>query len=169
LIPFQDVDHTLMVGTGVPAGASDIGLLNARWYLIEKMPVDEPAEETRDFVGETRISVVPDLVRKEALAAVIAVAVLMVLSAVADAPIEGPADIAGIPAERVKAPWVFVGIQLLLRHFPTDLAGIVIPVSAVAVLASIPYLPKRAAVVTAGLFCIDVVAAAVLTLWGYFG
>lgn len=117
-----------------------------------------------------RVDSVPHLVRKETLAALVSLVVLFVLSAVSDAPLVGPADPAGVPAEGVKAPWIFVGIQQLLRYFSPLLAGIVIPLLGLALIAALPYAPAFAArrrlvmnIVFYGLLC----AALALTVWGY--
>ena len=58
----------------------------------------------------------PDLVRKEGLAVLISFAALCLLAGLIDAPLDGPADTGGIPSDDVKAPWIFVGIQFMLRH-----------------------------------------------------
>ncbi len=113
-----------------------------------------------------KIPTVPQLVRVEAFAALAAGAFVCVLAAVLDAPLEGPADAGGIPAHSVKAPWIFLGVQQLLRFLPTVWAGIVLPFVALAGLAAIPLIPadkRRLAVVW--FFAIILVSSA-LTLWG---
>jgi quinol-cytochrome oxidoreductase complex cytochrome b subunit len=119
---------------------------------------------------ETRKTVpsVPDLLRKEVLAAVVTLALLVILSAALDAPLQGPADVSGIPPEHVKAPWIFVGIQQMLRYLPATVAGVVIPVAAVLASVLLPFLfaRKRALVVAivSGLW----IVLGIVTLWGYF-
>lgn len=110
----------------------------------------------------------PNLVRKEALAALLALALLAILSAVCDAPVSGPADPAGIPSTDVKAPWIFIGIQQTLRYLPPLFAGIILPFVAILAIALIPIMHGKQRK-SAGLvfFCI-VLASVVLTLWGYF-
>jgi quinol-cytochrome oxidoreductase complex cytochrome b subunit len=121
----------------------------------------EPSNQTR------RIRSVPDLVRKEGLAALIALAAVGLLSVLTDAPIEGPADPSGLATEHVKAPWIFVGIQQMLRYLPPILAGIAIPVGVLLALALLPY-AYRKRILTRVLFWGIVAAVVILTVWGYF-
>jgi len=109
---------------------------------------------------------VPDLLRKEGLAALIALAAVGLLSALVDAPIEGPADASGLAAEHVKAPWIFVGIQQMLRFLPPIVAGVAIPLGILLALALIPYAYGKPALIRVAFFG---VAATVifLTVWGY--
>ena len=97
---------------------------------------------------------VPDLLRKEVLAAVLSISAVALLSAWLDAHLQGPADIAGIPPEHVKAPWIFVGIQQMLRWWPPWLAGVLLPAAALVTLAVIPVLPRHgfSAVIATGVF-----------------
>ncbi len=105
--------------------------------------------------------------RKEGLAALIALAAVGLLSVLADAPIEGPADPSGLAAEHVKAPWIFVGIQQMLRYLPPILAGIAIPAGVLLALALIPYAYGNR-VFTRIVFWGIAGAVVVLTVWGYF-
>jgi len=86
-----------------------------------------------------------------------------------DAPIEAPADPQGIPASHVKAPWIFVGIQQMLRWWPPWLAGVAVPLAALVVLAGIPFLPRsgKVRIVATGVFVLLVALACMLTIWGY--
>ena len=113
-----------------------------------------------------RIRSVPDLLRKEGLAALIALAAVGLLSALVDAPLDGPADPSGLAAEHVKAPWIFVGIQQMLRYFPPILAGIAIPLGVLLALALVPYAyGKRTP--TRVVFFGAAATVVVLTVWGY--
>ncbi|MBM3301143.1 MAG: hypothetical protein FJY85_14450 [Deltaproteobacteria bacterium] len=109
---------------------------------------------------------VPTLVRKEILAAVTAICAVFLLSAVLNAPLAGPADPAGIPLEHVKAPWIFVGIQQMLRFLPPFTAGVLLPFLALLVTASLPFVPLGRALVRGALFGIAL-ACLILTVWGY--
>lgn len=113
-----------------------------------------------------RIKSVPNLVRKEALVALIAVAVVCLLSALVEAPLQGPADAEGLASFDVKAPWIFVGIQQILKFLPPLLAGVLLPVAAMLVLAAIPFLPVRATLRWV-IFIGVALAAVALTIWGY--
>jgi len=115
-----------------------------------------------------KIKSVPDLLRKEALAAVLVLALALLVSAVFDAPIEGPADPAGLPDENVKAPWIFVGIQQLLRYLHPLAAGVLFPLAAVVALCLVPLLSRYARRTAAVIFAGIVFGFLILTIWGYF-
>ncbi|WP_157212202.1 hypothetical protein [Desulfomonile tiedjei] len=117
---------------------------------------------------KNRIKSFPLLVRKEMLAALLAFAVLGIVSALWDAPLSVPADPSGIPEQDVKAPWIFVGIQQMLRYFPPFVAGILLPLAATAALAAIPYLLPRQPLLISIIFGATVILLTALTLWGYF-
>jgi quinol-cytochrome oxidoreductase complex cytochrome b subunit len=114
----------------------------------------------------TRIRAVPDLIRKEALAAVIAFAVVCLLSAVFNAPIHGPAHPEGLSAAGVKAPWIFVGIQQILKFLPPLPAGVLIPLAAGLLIALVPFLPRTRAI-RFSVFLGVVLGGLVMTIWGY--
>lgn len=117
--------------------------------------------------GQTRrIRSVPDLLRKEGLASLIALAAVGLLSALVDAPLEGPADPSGLAAEHVKAPWIFVGIQQMLRYFPPILAGIVLPLGVLIALALAPYAYGKRTLTRVVFFGVSA-AVIILTVWGY--
>lgn len=108
----------------------------------------------------------PDLLRKEGLAALISLAAVALISALADAPIEGPADPSGLAVEHVKAPWIFVGIQQTLRYLPPMLAGIAIPLGVLFALALIPYAYGKQTL-TRLVFLGIAATVIILTVWGY--
>jgi hypothetical protein len=114
-----------------------------------------------------KIRSVPDLVKKEVLAAIIALAALALLSATFDAPVGGPSDASGAPEEHVKAPWIFVGIQQLLRYLPGGIAGVALPLAALALMAAIPFLPRERKLVTSLIFFAIALALIGFTAWGY--
>ena len=81
--------------------------------------------------------------RNEAIAVVSAITAVLLISAVSDAPIGGPADSSGIPVENVKAPWIFLGIQQMLRYFPAVIGGVIIPLAGLLMLTSIPFVSTK--------------------------
>ena len=85
-----------------------------------------------------RVKTVPDLVAKELIALLSACSILILVSTFLDAPLGGPADPNALPMENVKAPWIFVGIQQMLRFLPPWLAGIFIPFMAILLLSGPP-------------------------------
>jgi len=118
-------------------------------------------------VSIPKIKGVPDLIHKEAVAAFVALAMISVIAAVSDAPIQGPAELYGIPGTHIKAPWIFAGIQQMLRWFAAPLAGIVIPGATLVLCAFLPIIPVRRQLFTATFFFILGLTIS-LTLWGCF-
>lgn len=86
-----------------------------------------------------KIRSIPDLVYKEGLAALLAVSVVVVFSALLDAPIQGPPDPTASASPNIKAPWIFIGIQLMLKFIDPLWAGVLIPFFVLLVLASMPF------------------------------
>ncbi|MEW6351660.1 MAG: hypothetical protein AB1646_21640 [Thermodesulfobacteriota bacterium] len=116
-----------------------------------------------------RLGAVPHLVAKEGLAMLLSLVAIGLLAALGDAPTDGPADPEGIPPEFVKAPWIFVGIQVMLRDLPAVLGGIVLPLAALSLVALIPWFPQRtllARIAGTATFLGLCVGAGALTLWG---
>ena len=79
------------------------------------------------------------LLRKEGLC------LLVVLAVLGLAAVFYPlAPVGTSQGEEVAAPWVFLGLQELLRRLPARLAGLVLPALALALLALLPWLAGRA-------------------------
>jgi hypothetical protein len=83
----------------------------------------------------------PYLVVLEALVALGTILFLLVLSAVANAPLKEIAnpDVTENPA---KAAWYFVSLQEMLLHMSPLLAGIIIPGALILVLLAVPYIDR---------------------------
>ena len=79
-----------------------------------------------------------ELVRREALAALIATIILLTLSLLFPPSIGPTGDFTRLPAE-AQAPWFFSWVQELLRLGDPFLMGIVIPLTLLGLLALIPY------------------------------
>jgi quinol-cytochrome oxidoreductase complex cytochrome b subunit len=116
------------------------------------------------------------LVRTELTAALLALAGLIGLSLVADAPLGGPADPTALVTEP-KAPWFFLWVQELLRVASPLLAGILTPLTILLVLGILPYALDRSKAgvgqwfnrpgrVAQVVFLIVAIAIALLTLRG---
>lgn len=109
-----------------------------------------------------------ELVRKEALAALILLVLASLLSAVADAPLEGPADPAAIPGGTIKAPWIFCGIQQMLHFISPVFAGFLLPLAALVLLGLIPFAQKISRLAAFVIFLSILSISILLTVWGYF-
>src|SRR6266571_573163 len=97
--------------------------------MAERRPRRERDEE---------VLVWPDLVFVEFIAALLFTVTLVVLSAVANAPLQARADPNHTPNPS-KAPWYFLNLQELLLHMDPALAGVIVPTIALIALGAIPY------------------------------
>jgi quinol-cytochrome oxidoreductase complex cytochrome b subunit len=93
--------------------------------------------ETKDDIK--MVPVMPNLVFKEFIVALVLMAVLSVFAALFDAPLLEKANPA-YSMNPTKAPWYFAGVQELLMHFHPFFAAFIIPLSVAVFLAWIPFL-----------------------------
>jgi hypothetical protein len=98
---------------------------------MEKKQINEIEDEKK--------TVVPHLVYRELVCALLALIIILIFSLTFDAPLEGRANPAITP-NPAKAPWFFLPVQELLVYFDPWLAGIVIPFIFVLALITLPYL-----------------------------
>jgi hypothetical protein len=112
-----------------------------------------------------KIRTTPDLVRKELTALLAGCAILILFSASFDAPMGGAANPGGIPDESVKAPWIFVGIQQMLKTLSPELAGLIIPLVTLLIVSMIPFLNMRRKLELI-FFALILGTACLLTFWG---
>jgi len=124
------------------------------WRIRKAGGLVIPRPPESDMVrNPVRVPVMPNLLLRELVMALVVIAAVMVLSVFLDAPLEDPAN-PGLSPNPTKAPWYFAGIQELLLHFHPLFAVLVIPSIVLAALASLPYLKYDAG--TAGIwFCSD--------------
>ena len=83
-----------------------------------------------------------ELVRREAIAALLAGALLLALALLAPPSLGPRAEFVDLPPD-ASAPWFFLWVQQLLRLGDPFLMGVVIPAGVVLVLALIPYAVDR--------------------------
>ncbi len=86
-----------------------------------------------------------ELVNREILAMLYAGAILVVLAALADAPIAPPITETHALTEQVRAPWFFLWIQELLHFGSPFWFGVFIPLVILGCVAGIPYTFKKTA------------------------
>jgi len=94
-----------------------------------------PQVRTQD---DTRVMTYPGALSRFMIALEVAFLLLVWVSLIANAPLEGIADPMHTP-NPAKAPWYFLGLQELLHYFPPVVAGVLIPGLVVAALVVIPY------------------------------
>jgi quinol-cytochrome oxidoreductase complex cytochrome b subunit len=94
-----------------------------------------PQVRTQD---ETRVMTYPGALSRFLIALEVAFLLLVWVSLIGNAPLEGIADPMHTP-NPAKAPWYFLGLQELLHYFPPVVAGVLIPGVVVAALVVIPY------------------------------
>ena len=87
---------------------------------------------------QPRVMTHPAALGRFLVALEIAFLLLVWISLVANAPLEGMADPMHTP-NPAKAPWYFLGLQELLHYFPPMVAGVLIPGLVVMALIVIPY------------------------------
>jgi len=98
--------------------------------VIPRSPAEEPDE--KPIMAPAH----PDLLLREASVALAAIAGVLALSLLFDAPMGQPAN-PGLSPNPAKAPWYFAGIQELLMHFHPSFALLI----AVALMFGAFYLP----------------------------
>ncbi len=114
------------------------GIVYHLWRLRKDGGISRPLlpnGEPRAFVSRD------ELFLTEFVTAALVTAGLIFLSLIFPAPI-GRAASTNAEVE-VRAPWIFLWAQNLLRHFPALWAGIVAPALALILLASVPFIDRR--------------------------
>lgn len=101
-------------------------------FILRRTSPQVRAEE------DTRVMTYPGALARFLIALEVAFLVLVWVSLIANAPLEGIADPMHTP-NPAKAPWYFLGLQELLHYFPPVVAGVLIPGLVVAALVVIPY------------------------------
>ncbi len=85
------------------------------------------------------VPVMPNLVFREFIVALVLIAVLFTFAALFNAPLLEKANPA-YSLNPTKAPWYFAGVQELLMHFHPFFAAFVLPISVITFLAWTPFL-----------------------------
>jgi len=87
---------------------------------------------------EEQLQTYPEGLFRAAVAIEILAVVLVFISLLFNAPLEGIADPSHTP-NPAKAPWYFLGLQEMLHYFPPVVAGVLVPTLVVIALVVIPY------------------------------
>jgi len=87
---------------------------------------------------EETVQTFPEAFFRIAIAVEVLAIVLVWISLLFNAPLEGIADPSHTP-NPAKAPWYFLGLQEMLHYFPPVVAGVLMPTLVVIALIVIPY------------------------------
>jgi len=87
---------------------------------------------------EDQIQTFPEVLFRAAVVIQVLAVVLVWISLMFNAPLEGLADPSHTP-NPAKAPWYFLGLQEMLHYFPPVVAGVLVPGLVVMALIVIPY------------------------------
>jgi quinol-cytochrome oxidoreductase complex cytochrome b subunit len=111
--------------------------------VIPRTPDEDP-----EISGEAAPGI-PNLILREVVTALVLIALILMISALFNAPLEGKAN-PGLSPNPTKAPWYFMGFQEILLHLHPFMALFLIPVLMLLALVSIPYVQYPSS--TAGLW-----------------
>ncbi|HET9406268.1 MAG TPA: hypothetical protein VFO39_03460 [Candidatus Sulfotelmatobacter sp.] len=87
---------------------------------------------------EDQIQTFPEVLFRAVVAIEVLAVLLVWISLIFNAPLEGLADPSHTP-NPAKAPWYFLGLQEMLHYFPPVVAGVLVPGLVVMALIVIPY------------------------------
>jgi len=107
------------------------------WRIRKAGGLVTPVQKKGKKTGQ-RIAVVPDLMLRELVVALAAVAFVLIFSILFDAPLDMKAN-PGLSPNPAKAPWFFIGLQEMLLHIHPALSVMVVPVILLGMLALVPY------------------------------
>jgi quinol-cytochrome oxidoreductase complex cytochrome b subunit len=125
-----------VIGLTLIAG---FGIVYHLWRLRKDGGISRPSLEN----GGTPAFVSRDtLLFREFIAVALLTAALLFLATFFPAPL-GPAANPSPGTSEVRAPWIFLWVQNLLRAIPSLWAGIIIPLAVLGLLALVPFLDRR--------------------------
>ena len=111
---------------------------DARATPVRVVVVQGDERPAVDVDDEPVVMTFPHLIVRELIAFFALSLVLVVVSLVADAPLEEIADATRTP-NPAKAPWYFLGLQELLHYYPPLVSGVLLPALLIVALIVIPY------------------------------
>jgi quinol-cytochrome oxidoreductase complex cytochrome b subunit len=113
-----------------------IALMAYHFWRIRRAGGVIVAEKDREsLMTDTR----PNLVCREAMAAMVLIAIILLISSLFDAPLRERANPSFSP-NPAKAPWYFMGLQELLIHFHPFFAIVVFPLTVIIAGCRLPYM-----------------------------
>ena len=118
-----------------------ITLMPFHFWRVRKaggLVIPRKPEEDLNFQGE-KVPVIPNLMLRETVVALVLMAFILWFSVFIDAPLGDQAN-PGLSPNPTKAPWYFMGFQEILLHFHPLIALCFIPLLIIIALVSIPYI-----------------------------
>jgi menaquinol-cytochrome c reductase cytochrome b/c subunit len=112
---------------------------DARKVPVRVVVVQGDERPAVDASDEPMVMTMPHLVVRELIAFLALSLILILLSLVANAPLEEIADPTRTP-NPAKAPWYFLGLQELLHYYPPLVSGVLLPGLLIVALVVIPYM-----------------------------
>jgi quinol-cytochrome oxidoreductase complex cytochrome b subunit len=111
------------------------------FWLVRKVGgvILPPGVGDRASPRGTLVPTSPHLTQREWAAALVVVAVVLLASALWDAPLLAPAN-PGMSPNPAKAPWYFMGVQELLVHFHPAFGAVAVPLLGAGLLLALPVL-----------------------------
>ncbi len=120
-------------------GLSLVFIFIGVWHLFRVRRDGGIAIPPPEFRSDLRRITRFELVRREALAALLCSAGLIILSLVLPAPIGSPIQESTITMADGSAPWFFIWVQQLLRLGSPFIFGVLLPLGVITWLAIVPY------------------------------
>lgn len=125
-------------------GLTAILLIIMTWHIFRVRRDGGISAPSPEFRSDNRRITRFTLVRWEALAALIAGIILIIVASLLPAPISTPIQEVGSPQiAEARAPWFFLWVQQMLRFGDAFWMGVVIPLGILVILATVPYLFPR--------------------------
>lgn len=109
--------------------------------VLGVVPGKPVAGDRKEPDEQDLVMVWPHLLVRHAVAALMILLAVLVISVFFDAPLRDIANPAETPNPE-KAPWYFAALQELLAHFHPLVAGVLVPVAVVVGLMLLPYIDR---------------------------
>lgn len=110
------------------------------WKVRKAGGIAPPRHKRNDEHGN--VPAIPDLIVREAVVALVVLAIILFLAIFLDAPMRNRANPAFSP-NPAKAPWYFMGIQEILMHFHPFIGAILLPLTLLSLLFYVPWFHYR--------------------------
>lgn len=103
-----------------------------------------------------------ELAYRELISLLVAVNMVVLLSLLFPAPLKEKM----LGAEIVPAPWMFAGVQMLLKYLPPFWAGVFMPCALVFILILFPFIEKKQPFMARGVLWSGIILSVIVTTIG---